>query len=138
MSNNDAIHPIVLFDGVCNLCNGAINFIIENDKQSKFRFASLLSTESVKILNSYGINDTTLNSVVLVYQNKIYTQSSAALHILKLLGGIYSVGYLFILIPPFIRNWIYQLIATNRYKWFGKKDNCMVPSESVKKLFLIQ
>lgn len=137
MSNIYACHPIVLFDGVCNLCNGVINFIIENDKQSKFRFASLQSTESVKILKSYGINDTTLNSVVLVYQNKIYTQSSAALHILKLLGGIYSVGYLFILIPSFIRNWIYQLIAKNRYKWFGKKDNCMVPSESVKKLFLI-
>ena len=136
MSNQNKF--IILFDGVCNLCNTSVNFIIKKDKKNKFMFTSLQSDVAKKLLLQFNskINDNNLDSIVLIKQNKIYYKSTAALIIGKELKFPYNLSFLFIIIPKFIRDFIYDVIAKNRYKWFGKKDTCIIPSEDELNRFL--
>jgi predicted DCC family thiol-disulfide oxidoreductase YuxK len=128
--------PIVLFDGVCNLCNGAVQFIIRHDKKNIFMFASLQSEVGRKILEQYNFPLDELNSFILIENNKAYTRSTGALRVAKKLNGLWPLLYGFIIIPKFIRDSIYNWVAGNRYKWFGKKDDCMIPTPELKARFL--
>ena len=128
--------PIVLFDGVCNLCNGAVQFIIRHDKKNIFMFASLQSEVGRKILEQYNFPLDELNSFILIENNKAYTRSTGALRVAKKLNGLWPLLYGFIIIPKFIRDSIYNGVAGNRYKWFGKKDACMIPTPELKARFL--
>jgi predicted DCC family thiol-disulfide oxidoreductase YuxK len=128
---------IILFDGVCNLCNNAVNFIIEHDKKDVFRFASLQSEIGKKLTSDRGINPELIDTIVLINPGVAYYQkSTAALEISKELSGGYSYLNYLSVIPEVIRDAIYNLIAKNRYKWFGKKDACIIPTPELKDKFL--
>ncbi len=127
---------IVLFDGVCNLCNGAVNFISKHDKYNRFLFASLQSVEAQKLIQQAKKPMKELNSIVLIQHHTFYNKSSAALRIAKNLNGLYPLLYVFIIVPPFIRNLVYDWIARNRYKWFGKRETCMIPTKELQDKFL--
>lgn len=132
MENN----PILLFDGVCNLCNQTVQFIIEQDKKGIFRFASLQSEFGISMLKKYQLADIQLNSVVLIYKNKTYTHAAAPLEVARLLGGFWQLAYIFKLVPSFLSNAVYRWIAKNRYKWFGKAEGCWLPTADLKARFL--
>lgn len=129
-------HKIILFDGVCNLCNGAINFVIKRDKKNVFKFATLQSEIGKELLNKYKVDTSKIDSIVLINEDKCYKKSSAALHIAKDLSGGYPLLYGLLIIPPFIRNRVYDYVAKNRYKWFGKKESCMIPTPELKNKFI--
>jgi len=129
-------HPIILFDGVCNLCNASVQYVIRHDTHAIFRFASLQGETGQKLLKQYGLSTDTFTSFVLIKDNKVYTRSTAALTVARYLKGIVKLLYGFIIVPAFIRNAVYDLISRNRYKWFGKKDECMVPTAALKSRFL--
>lgn len=126
----------VLFDGVCNLCNGFVQFIIRHDKKKKFKFASLQSTFSQQYLQETNQSTTQFTSFIYLRNGKELKQSTAALYVLKDLQSFISLLFILIIIPPFIRNYVYNIIAKNRYKWFGKREACMVPNENLKARFL--
>ncbi len=111
---------IVLFDGVCNLCNSAVAFIIKRDKKKIFKLSPLQSSLSEELNQEFHFNQLQLNSIVLIENNKVYYKSTAALRIVKKLSGPIRLLYIFIFIPPFIRDAVYMVIAKNRYLWFGK------------------
>ena len=136
MSISKENSKVILFDGVCNLCNNSVKFIIKNDKRNIFKFAPLQSEYGINIQNRHNINTNEINSIILIDGEKIYTKSNAALHIAKGLNAPFFVFYIFIIIPVFIRNFIYDLIAKNRYKWFGKKENCRIPTPEGREKFL--
>ena len=127
---------IILFDGVCNLCNGFVQFIIKRDQNAIFKFAALQSDFGQAFLKSQNLNQLELKSVILIEGEKIYTQSKAALKITKYLDGAWKFGYAFIIVPPFIRNGFYKIVSKYRYKWFGKKNQCMIPNAEFKNRFL--
>ena len=129
-------HPVILFDGICNLCNNAVQFVLKHDKKKLFRFASLQSDFGKSILIKYGLPTDNFNSFVLILNGKAYTKSTAALSVAKMLSGPMKLLYGFIIVPAFIRNGVYNVIARNRYKWFGKKESCMLPSPDVAARFL--
>jgi len=120
--------PIVLFDGVCNFCNSSVNFIIARDPGGKFKFSPMQSNFAKSLESELNMNIESSQTIILIVGNKVYTKSRAALEIARKLSGLWPAFYIFIIIPPFIRDFFYQLIARNRYKWFGKRDQCMVPS----------
>ena len=128
---------IILFDGVCNLCDTAVQFVIEHDKKDQFRFVALQSELGQQILKHIGINPANIDSVIL-YQPGIayYYKSAAAIEIARSLGGFLHFGTIFKLIPTGIRNQLYDYVAKNRYKWYGKKETCLVPSAENKTKFL--
>jgi len=128
--------PIILFDGVCNFCNHWVNFAIKRDKKKKLRFTPLQGETAKRLLPRYHINPTSLSSVVFIDNEKAYTQSSAALQICKHLDGGWKLLYGLIIVPKFIRDFFYNIIARNRYKWFGKKETCMMPPADWKERFL--
>lgn len=132
---NELKNPVVLFDGVCNLCEGSVQFIIKRDKKKYFRFASLQSEFGQNILQHFQLDKNNFNSFILLEEGKIFTQSTAALKVAKQLSGAWKWMNLFIVIPTFIRNFIYNIIAKNRYKWFGKKEACWLPTKQLKELF---
>lgn len=133
MSENQAI---IFFDDVCNLCNGFVQFVIERDPRNYFRFASLQAEVARPYLDKCGILPEALGSVVL-YENGIcYTQSAAALRIFKKLSGGWPLLYGFMIVPGFIRNLVYDFIARNRYRWFGKQESCWLPIPELKSRFL--
>ncbi len=129
-------HPVILFDGVCNLCNSSVQFIIKHDKKGIFRFASLQSEFGKKIIQQFDLANKNIDSVMLLENNAIKLKSTAALQIAKRLSGIYSALYGFIIVPRFIRDSVYDFIARNRYRWFGKQESCMIPQPELKKLFI--
>ncbi len=130
---------IILFDGVCNLCNGAINFVIKRDKNDVFRYASLQSDIGKQLIAERNIDITKIDSILLIDPNTaFYYKSTAALQIAKQLSGIYPLLSVFIILPTFLRDWVYDFIAKNRYKWFGKKESCMIPTPELKALFIDQ
>ncbi|HEX5024842.1 MAG TPA: thiol-disulfide oxidoreductase DCC family protein [Agriterribacter sp.] len=133
---NKTIGPVILFDGVCNLCNGSVQFIIRKDTKSRFYFSSLQGRTGQELLQQFHLPATDFNSFVLVEGDKVYTESTAVLRVFKLLGGAWSVLFAGIIIPRFIRDAMYRLIAKNRYKWFGKREHCMLPTPALKKRFL--
>ena len=134
--NNTKNKSIILFDGVCNLCNASVNFIIKHDKKAHFKFASLQSDAAKEILLQYNSKKINLDSIILIENNAVYEKSTAALKISKNLTGGFKLLYALIIIPKFIRDWVYYFIAENRYKWFGKKESCMIPSPEIKSRFL--
>lgn len=127
---------ILLFDGVCNLCNGAVNFIIDHDPEAHFHFAALQSEFGQQKLVELGYNTETFDSLVLLSEGQVYKKSTAALKISKQLSGLYPLLYAFIIVPPFIRHWVYNIIAKNRYKWWGKRDTCRMPTPELKSRFV--
>ena len=129
-------HPLILFDGVCNLCNGAVQFVINRDKEGMFRFASLQSSSADRYLKKFRVKGQHLYSILLIKDNKLYDQSNAILEIARELSGLWPALYAFKIIPAFIRNAIYKLVASNRYRIFGKKDECMIPTPELKARFL--
>lgn len=127
---------IILFDGICNLCNKSIQFIIKHDEKDLFRFAPLQSDIGLQIINERGIDTKELESVILIDPGVAYYQkSTAALEIAKDLKGYSWLKY-FKVLPEGFRDFIYEIISNNRYKWFGKKESCMIPTPELKALFL--
>lgn len=133
--NNDQ-HALVLFDGVCNFCNDRINFIIKHDRKNYFRFAPLQSETGKKVLRENGRDDQDPDTFILVENGKIYDRTTAALRIAKKLNGLWPLLYAFIIVPPFIRDVAYRIIAKNRYRWWGKKESCMIPTPEVRRKFV--
>ncbi|MBN8649994.1 MAG: thiol-disulfide oxidoreductase DCC family protein [Cytophagales bacterium] len=131
-----AVEPVILFDGVCNLCNSSVLFIIQRDPKAKFRFASLQSDFGKAQMLRFGLNYSELNSVLLIKQETLYQKSNAALEIARNLTGGWPLLYVFKMVPAFLRDWIYNWIAQNRYGWFGKKDACMIPTPQLKSRFV--
>lgn len=127
---------IILFDGVCNLCNSSVTFVIKRDAKDVFRFAALQEEPGQKLIKQYSIDTNKTDSIIFIENNKAYTKSTAALRIARHLGGAYPLFYGFIIIPVFIRNWVYDYVAKNRYKWYGKKESCMIPTPELKAKFL--
>ncbi len=128
-------HGIILFDGVCNLCNGFVQRVIATDKKDFFRFASLQSEVAQKLLKRHP-DLQELKSIVYLEEDKIFSKSNAALKISLRLGGVWSLLKLGYVLPNFLRDGIYNVVAKNRYRWFGKKDQCMVPTPEMMKKFL--
>lgn len=128
---------IILFDGVCNLCNGAIQFVIKHDKKSVYKFAALQSDVATVLLNERGIDSSQIDSIILIDPNiAFYTKSTAALEIGKSFGGAWRLLGVFQWVPKPIRDWIYDFVAKNRYSWFGKQNECMIPTAELKAKFL--
>ena len=128
---------LILFDGVCNLCNRSVQFIIRHDKKDKFLFTALQSNVGKKIIQEFIIDTSKTDSILLYSPDKgLSLRSTAALNIAKQLRFPINTLIIFIIIPNFIRNWIYDLIARNRYKWYGKMDDCMIPTPEIKAKFL--
>ena len=129
------MESLVLFDGVCNFCNGAVNFIIRQDGEKKFKFAPLQSEIGQQMQAKYGIGEDG-DSIILVENDKAYTHSTAGLRVAKGLGSIWSLGYVFIIVPSFIRDFFYRLFAKYRYRLFGRTEACMLPTPDVRERFL--
>lgn len=128
---------IILFDGVCNLCNGAVRFIIKRDRFGKFRFASLQSDAGRALLEQNGVTHWGTDSIVYIpQQGDAFSESSAVLYILKELGRGWQLLFPLIHLPGFLRDGIYRFIARNRYRWFGKKEKCMLPSDTTRSRFI--
>jgi len=129
-------HKIILFDGVCNLCNSSINYVIRRDTKDVFRFATIQEETGQGLLAKHGIDTFKTDSIILIDNNKVYVKSTAALRVAKYLGGGHPLLYGFMIVPSFIRNWVYDYIARNRYRWYGKKESCMVPTPELQSKFL--
>ncbi|MDQ8006668.1 MAG: DCC1-like thiol-disulfide oxidoreductase family protein [Pedobacter sp.] len=129
-------NSVIFFDGICNLCNGAVQFVIERDRQNYFKFAALQSEFAKNALSNAELKVKHGDSFVLLENGKVYEQSTAALKVARKLSGLWPLLYGFIVVPPFIRNAIYKFIARNRYKWFGKQESCWVPTPELKSKFL--
>ena len=134
--NNFENKSIILFDGVCNLCNASVNFVIKHDKKAQFLFASFQSDAAKEILLQFNLENLNEDTVILVEGINVYDKSTAALKIAKRLDGGFKAFYAFIIVPEFFRNWIYAFIAKNRYQLFGKRESCMIPSSEIKNRFL--
>ncbi len=135
-SNIPKDKPILLFDGVCNLCNGFVQFIIKNDPNAKFRFAALQSEVGQQLLQEAKMSMNDLNTVVFYDEEKFYTHSDVGLRVARHLGGFWNLFLIFNILPKFIRDGIYNWIAKNRYRWFGKQESCMLPTPELKARFL--
>ena len=130
------IENIILFDGVCNLCNGFVQFLIRRDPRGNFKFASLQSETGRQLLKDHGYQDFPLTSIVFINGGKAWEMSSAVLQILKTMGGPWSLLAVFGIIPKGIRDAVYRFIARRRYLWFGKQEACMVPTPQLRQRFL--
>ncbi|MBB5171216.1 thiol-disulfide oxidoreductase DCC family protein [Rummeliibacillus sp. G93] len=129
------MHPVVLFDGECNFCDSSVQFIIKHDPKGRFYFSSLQGDTGEKMREKYQI-PSSIDSIVLIEDDKVYYKSTAALRICKGLSGFWKIFYFFVAVPLPLRNAVYDIIAKNRYKWFGKKESCMLPSPNIRKRFI--
>lgn len=127
---------VLLFDGVCNLCNGAVQFVIKRNKTENIVFASLQSDVGKQLLLENNLPPDFLNSFVFLDDKKLYTKSSAALQVSRYLSGAWPLLQVFLFVPKFIRDAVYTIIAKNRYRWFGKQNNCWIPTKELKSRFL--
>lgn len=127
---------VVLFDGVCNLCNAWVNRVIDLDKKDVFRFASLQSNYGRQMVEKYNPKGAYMDSILLIDDNRMYERSTAVLRIAKHLGGIHAIAYAFIIVPVFIRDAVYNFVAKNRYRWFGKRETCRIPTPELKAKFI--
>ena len=130
------MQQIVFFDGVCTLCNSSVNFLIKQDKKGILKFASLQSDYARKVITKEVLNREKLDTIIVYTDGEFYDRSNAVLKLCKALGGVYCIFLIGYLIPRFIRDGLYRFVANNRYRWFGKKDHCMVPSQELKERFL--
>ena len=137
--HNNEINPnqsLVLFDGVCHFCNNSVNFIIDRDPKKKFVFAPLQSDLAKNVLTRLGEDASVIDTIILIQHNKLYKRSRAALEIAKQLNGLWPLCYVFMIVPGFIRDLVYKLIAKNRYKWFGQLEACRIPTPEMRERFL--
>ncbi len=132
MGNN----PIVIFDGVCNLCNGAVNFIIRRDAARRFVFASVQSDAGKKLMSEFGFDKNNIDTFILIKEGRSFVRTDAALEIARDFSGFWHVLRALKIIPRPLRDYFYNYIATNRYKLFGKRDSCMMPTSEIKNRFL--
>ncbi|HQW84490.1 MAG TPA: thiol-disulfide oxidoreductase DCC family protein [Ferruginibacter sp.] len=128
--------PIILFDGVCNFCNNAVNFTIKRNKKGNIFFAAIQSDAGQNILQQYHLPKDEMQSFIFIENEKVYKQSTAALRVCRHLTALWPLCYGFIIVPKFIRDSIYNWIAKNRYKWFGIRQECMIPTPEIKARFL--
>ena len=128
--------PLVIFDGVCNFCNYWVNFAIKKNGKKDLMFTPIQGETAKIILPKYSISPNAFSSVIFIENGKSYTQSSAALQICRHLNGGWKLFYGLYIIPRFIRDFFYNIIARNRYKWYGKKSSCMIPSRELRSRFL--
>ncbi len=126
---------IILFDGVCNLCSGSVQFVIKRDPFAYFNFASLQSDFGQQQLQKFNLDQNSFHSIILIRGDKVYQRSDAALEIVKKLKGAWPILYGFKILPHFLRDAVYNLISRNRYKLFGKKDACWIPTPELKSRF---
>lgn len=136
MKENSVNKPIIFFDGICNLCNSIVQFIIKHDRKERFLFASLQSEKSKDILSNFNFTLSYIDTMILLENNKLYFGPSATLRIVRHLNSIYPLLYIFVIIPKPLRDYLYKIIAKRRYKWFGKKDSCLVPTQELKNRFI--
>lgn len=136
-NNSEILQPILLFDGVCNLCNNTVQFCINNDKTGKIHYASLQSNIGQEYLKKFKMSGTDLTSVILIESERFYTKSDAPLRLVKYFDNkLWRLSSIFFIVPKFIRDVIYDFIAKNRYKWFGKRESCMLPTPDLRSRFL--
>lgn len=129
-------NAIILFDGVCNLCNGAVNFVIKRHKKSVFKFAPLQSKSAENLMVEGDFRNDDLSSFILLLNGRFYTRCQTALIVSRYLSGLWPLMYGFKIVPKFIRDYFYNIISNNRYQWFGKKEKCMIPTFELKEKFL--
>ncbi|MCX2477041.1 DCC1-like thiol-disulfide oxidoreductase family protein [Pedobacter sp. MC2016-05] len=127
---------IIFFDGVCNLCNASVQFAIERDKKNLFKFTALQGEYAKAFLPKLNVDLSQLNSIILLEDGQLYTKSTAALKIARKLNGLWPILYVFILVPKFIRDWFYDIIAKNRYKWWGRQESCWLPTAELRQKFI--
>ena len=135
-NKNNMNDNILLFDGFCNMCSGIVKFTIKRDPKGKFKFATLQSEEGQALLKKFNLQTNDFESFVFIKNEKCYLKSTAGLEVLRELGGIWKLAYIFIIIPRSFRDLIYDLIAKSRYKIFGKKKECMIPTPEIENRFL--
>ena len=129
-------YPILLFDGVCNFCDNTVQFVIRKNKSENIHFAALQSSFGKEQIKKAGLPTNELKSLIFIENNQIYTRSTGALKLARHLDSLWKIAYIFIIIPKPIRDFFYNLFAKNRYKWFGEKDACMIPSKEVRSRFI--
>lgn len=129
-------HDIVIFDGVCNFCDSSVQFILKHDNNDRYRFVPFQQPTGEALLKKYGIDPATIDSIVLIEQQQAFKKSTAILKITRRMSGLWPLMYAFIIVPKFLRDPIYEWIGRNRYRWFGKKEACMIPSPDVRAKFL--
>jgi predicted DCC family thiol-disulfide oxidoreductase YuxK len=127
---------IILFDGVCNLCNATVQFILRRDKKKQFLFGSLQGNAGQELLKKFQLPTDQFHSFILIEGEKVYSHSAAVLRVMKWLGGGWSLFYGFVIIPRFIRDPVYNLLSRNRYRLFGKRESCWMPDAGLKERFL--
>ncbi|TSA50171.1 MAG: DUF393 domain-containing protein [Sphingobacteriales bacterium] len=135
--NQFSSSPIIIYDGVCHLCNSGVNFILKRDRKKTFRFTPFQSLFAKNLLKENGESEHVGDTFILIHEGKIFNRADAALKITMLLGGKWKLFYPLYLVPKFIRNGIYNIIARNRYKWFGKEESCMMPSPEISERFIL-
>jgi predicted DCC family thiol-disulfide oxidoreductase YuxK len=138
-TNNDVTQipdSIVLFDGVCNLCSALVQFVIRHDTAAKFRFAAIQSEIGRAIFQSHGLDPADLQTFVFILDGKMHMRSDAAIEVVSRFGGAWRFFTVFRLVPRVARDWIYSMVARNRYRWFGRRDVCMIPTPEIKERFL--
>jgi predicted DCC family thiol-disulfide oxidoreductase YuxK len=127
---------VLLFDGVCNLCNSSVKWVLLRDKKGEFKFAAIQSEAGQSLLKSFGLDNQPLESVILISGRQAYIKSDAAIKVASKLGGIWTIALVFRLVPRPVRDAIYDWVAKNRYRWFGKQEQCLLPQPEWKDRFL--
>ena len=135
--HSDHTFNVILFDGVCNFCNNSINFAIKRDKKNQLKFAAMQSTAGIQLMEQYGLPVKDMQSFVFIENGVAHNRSTAALNVCKYLNAGWSLLFVFIIVPKFFRDGVYNFIAKNRYKWFGKQNECMVPTAAIRSKFLV-
>ncbi len=130
------MQPLILFDGVCNFCNSSVSFVIRHDKKGTIKFTPLQSLAAKQLLEQYKLPVDGMDTFVFIENGKVFTRSTAALKICRYLNALWPALYILIIVPKFLRDSIYNYIAKNRYRWFGKKEECMIPTPELRKRFL--
>ncbi|MBY6037266.1 thiol-disulfide oxidoreductase DCC family protein [Fictibacillus nanhaiensis] len=135
-NNNNDNGPVLLFDGVCNLCDNSVQFILKHEKNDELRFSAIQSEAGQKLLSDYNIDSEKTDSVIFIHNGQVYAESDAVLHVSSFLKFPFNLGKILLVFPKSWRNFFYKQVAENRYKWFGKKESCMMPTPDVRKRFL--
>ena len=130
-------YPVVLFDGLCNVCEGSVKFILKRDGNRRFRFASLQSDVAKDLTRPFGVDPSALNTMMLVQDGTLYKRSDAVLRIARRLRFPWMLSSVFLVLPRFLRDPVYNFVGRNRYRWFGKKDECMIPTPEIRERFLV-
>ena len=135
--NNDAPHAVVLFDGVCNLCNGFVRFVVPRDPRGHIRFAALQSEAARRLMARTGVTPGGADSIVLIEGQRAFVRSEAALRVARQLRFPWPILYGLVIVPRPLRDWVYDIVARNRFRWFGRRDVCMVPGPETQDRFLV-